>query len=92
LGCNRRHAVHGVFALTVAPEPFVERVVGAGQSTMGEIGTHMVLWALPRDSAVRLWGKSLHDLYWEARSGVHRVAPEAASEVKVQAETKFHIY
>jgi hypothetical protein len=40
----------------VAPEPSVERVAGAGHSMVGEIGTHMVLWALPRDSTTGLRG------------------------------------
>jgi hypothetical protein len=33
----------GYITPTVAPEPFVERVAGAGHSTVGRIGTHMVL-------------------------------------------------
>jgi hypothetical protein len=37
-------------------------------------------------------GISLHDHDWESRSGAHRVAPEAASKVKAQAEAKFHMY
>jgi hypothetical protein len=49
---------------------------------VGRIGTHLVLWALPRDSAVRLKAKSIHDLDWESHGGAHRVAPEAVSEVK----------
>jgi hypothetical protein len=40
---------------------------------VGRIGSHMVLWSLPWDLAVRLWGQSLHDLDWESCSGVHRV-------------------
>jgi hypothetical protein len=56
------------------------------------IGTHMVLWALLRDSAVRLSGLSLHGLDWESHGGAHRVAPETVSEVKAQAEAKFHMY
>jgi hypothetical protein len=46
----------GYFTPTVAPEPSVEQVAGAGNSTVGRIGTHMLLWALSWDSAVRLWG------------------------------------
>jgi hypothetical protein len=45
----------GYITPTVAPEPFVERVARAGHSTVGGIGTHMVLWALPWDSTMRLW-------------------------------------
>jgi hypothetical protein len=40
----------------VAPEPSVERVARGGHSTVGGTGTHMVLWALPQNLAVRLWG------------------------------------
>jgi tetrahydromethanopterin S-methyltransferase subunit D len=39
---------------TVAHEPSVEVVAGVGHSMVGGIGTHMVLWALLRDSAMRL--------------------------------------
>jgi hypothetical protein len=46
----------GYLTPTVAPEYSVERVAGAGHSTVGRTGTHMLLWALPWDSAVRLWG------------------------------------
>jgi hypothetical protein len=42
-----RYTVH--ITLTVAPEPSIEQVAGAGHSTVGETGTHMVLWALPQD-------------------------------------------
>jgi hypothetical protein len=59
---------------------------------VGEIGTHMVLLALPWDSAVKLWGYSLDGLDWESHGGAHRVAPEAVSEVKTQAEAKYHMY
>jgi hypothetical protein len=52
----------------------------------------MVLLALPRDSAVKLWGYSLDSLDWESHGGAHRVAPEAVSEVKTQAEAKYHMY
>jgi hypothetical protein len=41
---------------TVALEPSVEWVAGVGHSTVSETGTHMVLWALLQDSAMRLWG------------------------------------
>jgi hypothetical protein len=37
---------------TVAPEPFVERVAGAGRSKGCRIGTHMILQGVPRDSEV----------------------------------------
>jgi hypothetical protein len=47
---------------TAAPEPSIERLAGASHSTVGGTGTYMVLWALPQDSAVRLRGKSLHNL------------------------------
>jgi hypothetical protein len=46
----------GYFTLTVAPEPSVEQVAGAGQSTVGEIGSNMVMWSLLQNSAVKLWG------------------------------------
>jgi hypothetical protein len=82
----------GYFTLTVAPGPSVEWVARGGHSTVGNIGSHMVLWALQEDSAVRLRGQSLHDLNWESCGGAHRVAPKATSEVKAQAEAKFHMY
>jgi hypothetical protein len=44
------------FAPTVALEPSVERVAGAGHSMVGRTGSHIVLWALPWDSIVRLQG------------------------------------
>jgi hypothetical protein len=44
----------GYLTPTVAPEPSVERVVGVGHLTVGRTCTHMLLWALPRDSAVSL--------------------------------------
>jgi hypothetical protein len=40
----------------VAPEPSVEWVARADHSTVARTGTHMVLWALPWDSVVRLQG------------------------------------
>jgi hypothetical protein len=40
----------------VAHELSVELVVRAGHLMVGRIGTHMILWALPWDSAMRLWG------------------------------------
>jgi hypothetical protein len=46
----------GYITATVSPELSIERVVGAGNSTVGGAGTHIVLWALPRDSVVRLRG------------------------------------
>jgi hypothetical protein len=56
LGRNRWPMVHVLFTPTVAPEPSVERVAGASHSTVGRTGSHMVLWALPRGSTVRLRG------------------------------------
>jgi hypothetical protein len=38
----------GYITPTVAPEPSVERVASVDHSMVGETGTHMVLWALPR--------------------------------------------
>jgi hypothetical protein len=67
-------------------------VAGAGHSTVDRIGTHMVTWALPQDSAVRLRGSSFHNLDWESHDGAHRGGPEAVSEVKAQAEAKFYMY
>jgi hypothetical protein len=46
----------GYITPTVAPKPSVEWVVIDGHSTVGRAGTHMVLWALLRDLAARLWG------------------------------------
>jgi hypothetical protein len=46
----------GYFTLTVTLEPSVEWVAGTGHLTVGKIGSHVVLWALPRDSEVRLRG------------------------------------
>jgi hypothetical protein len=46
----------GYIILIVAPKPSVERVARTGHSTVGGIGTHMVFWALPQDSVVRLRG------------------------------------
>jgi hypothetical protein len=48
----------------------------------------MLLRTLPRDSAAR----SLHGFNRESHDGAHRVAPEAASELKAQAVAKFHMY
>jgi hypothetical protein len=66
----------------VAPEPSVEWVVEAVHSTGGRIGTHMSLWVPPRYSVVMPWGKSLHGCDSESRDGTHRVAPEAAADLK----------
>jgi hypothetical protein len=44
------------------------------------------------DLAKRLWGKRHHDLNWKSRSGAHRGAPEAASEIKAQVVAKLHLY
>jgi hypothetical protein len=46
----------GYITPTVALEPSVERVAGAGHPMVGGTYTHMVLWALPLDSTERLWG------------------------------------
>jgi hypothetical protein len=46
----------GYKTLTVAPEPTVEWVVENILLMGGKIGTHMLLRALPWDSAMRLWG------------------------------------
>jgi hypothetical protein len=43
-----------IWALTVAHEPSIEWVVGADHSTVGRIGSHMVLCTLPWDSVERL--------------------------------------
>jgi hypothetical protein len=43
LGHNRRLMVPKVNYPTVAPEPSVERVAGAGHSMVGGTGSHMVL-------------------------------------------------
>jgi hypothetical protein len=40
----------------VTTEPSVEWVVGADLSTVGRIGTHMLLWEPLWDPLVRLWG------------------------------------
>jgi hypothetical protein len=40
----------GYITLIVAPEPFVERVAGAGHSMVDGTCTHMVLWELLWDS------------------------------------------
>jgi hypothetical protein len=37
-------------------------------------------------------GKSLHNFDLESYDGAHRVALEAVSEMKTQAEAKLHIY
>jgi hypothetical protein len=41
---------------------------------------------------MRSRAKSLHGRDMESRGGAHRVAPEATSELKAQAEAKFHMY
>jgi hypothetical protein len=53
---NQQAAVPGVNYNDNSPEPLVERVAGADHSTVGRIGTHMILWALLWDLAARLWG------------------------------------
>jgi hypothetical protein len=77
---------------TIAPEPSVERVVENVLLPGGRIGTHMLLQALPRYWAVRLWSYSLHNFNWESRCGTHHVDPKDVSEVKAQVEAKFHMY
>jgi hypothetical protein len=52
----------------------------------------MVLSSLPWDSAVISCCYCLHGLDCESLSGAHCVAPEAASKIKAQAETKFQMY
>jgi hypothetical protein len=44
----------GYITPIVAPKPSVEQVAGASHSTVGKIGSHTILWALLRDSAMRL--------------------------------------
>jgi hypothetical protein len=46
----------GYWTPTVAPEPSIERVDEVGHSTVGRIGTHMLLCVPSRDSVVRLRG------------------------------------
>jgi hypothetical protein len=57
----------------------------------GGLGAHMLLWALPQNSMVRLWGSSLHDFDQESSGGAQRVALKVASEVKAQAEEKLYM-
>jgi hypothetical protein len=78
--------------MTVALEPSIERVARAGHSTVGRIDSHMLLRALLWDSVVRLWGNASSVLIGNPMVVPHRVAPKGASEVKSQAEAKFHIY
>jgi hypothetical protein len=92
LGRNQCPQYPGYITVTIAPEPSVEVVVGASYSTVGRIGTHMVLWALLRDLAEILYAQSAHNLDWESHGDAHCVAPEAASDVKAQAKAKFHMY
>jgi hypothetical protein len=42
----------GYNILTLSPEPSIKRVAGAVHSTRGRIGTHALLWLLPRDLVV----------------------------------------
>jgi hypothetical protein len=56
LGHNRWPTVPIVNYPIVAPEPAVEQVARAYHSTVGGIGTHMILWALLWDSPMILWG------------------------------------
>jgi hypothetical protein len=77
---------------TVASKPSVKRVAGFVYSMGGRIGTHMALWVPPQDSVVRPWGESLHSHNSESHGCTHRVAPEAAVELKDHTEAKFHMY
>jgi hypothetical protein len=43
LGRNQRPVISRVMTSIVAPKPSVERVAGASHSTVGRIGSHMVL-------------------------------------------------
>jgi hypothetical protein len=52
----------------------------------------MVLQVPSQDLVVRPWGQSLHGCDSESHGGTHRVAPEAASELKAQVEAKIHMY
>jgi hypothetical protein len=52
----------------------------------------MSLRVSPWDSVVRPWGQSLHGRDSEYYGGTHRVAAEAAAELKAQAEAKLHMY
>jgi hypothetical protein len=56
LGRNQQPTVPRVNYPDSSPRALFERVARAGYSTMGGIGSHMVLWALSWDSAVRSWG------------------------------------
>jgi hypothetical protein len=49
------HGTRGIYPDS-SPKPSVEQVAGVGHSTMGRTCSHMILWALPRDSVVILWG------------------------------------
>jgi hypothetical protein len=49
-----RYSVY--YTSIVALEPSVEWVARAGHSTVGRIGTHMLLRVPPWDSLVRSWG------------------------------------
>jgi hypothetical protein len=56
LGCNRNPLYPGYNTTIVAPEPSVERVVGAIHSIGGRIGTLLPLWVPTWDYKVRPWG------------------------------------
>jgi hypothetical protein len=55
LGRNRQPTVPGVIYPDSSPEPSVERVARAAHSTVGRIGSHMVLQTLSRDLVSTLW-------------------------------------
>jgi hypothetical protein len=82
----------GYKTLIAAPEPSIERAAGVIHSMGCRIGTHMLLWAPSWDSVVRPWGRSLHSRDLKSHGGAHRVAPEAASELKAKAEVMLHMY
>jgi hypothetical protein len=54
LGCNWRPSYPGYKTLTVAPEPFIMRVVGAVRSTGSRIGTHMLLRVPSQDRVMTM--------------------------------------
>jgi hypothetical protein len=48
--------VPGVYYPDSSPKPSVEQVAEAGHSMVDGTGTHMVLWALLRNSVITLRG------------------------------------
>jgi hypothetical protein len=75
----------------VAPKPFVERVAGAGHSTVGGTGTHGIA-----GTSTGFGGEIAELKPLRSQLGVLRwcppCTPDAASEVEAQAEVKFHMY